>query len=82
MKKTAIAMFIGILAMSGCESGGAQCGNGRLDPGEECDGALFDEDLDYAVNCGAIGKVYDESRVKCSASCEIDSSDVCIDKAD
>lgn len=39
-------------------------------------------DSDYAVNCGAIGKVYDESRAKCSASCEVDLSDVCIDKAD
>lgn len=56
----------------------SQCGNGRLDPGEQCDGALFDEDTDYSVNCAA-GKVYDSSRVVCDASCRIDATAACVD---
>ncbi len=56
-----------------------QCGNGVLEAGEECDGSEFDEDLDYAVNCGAIGKAYDGSRVTCTEGCEIDLSEVCVD---
>jgi len=51
----------------------ADCGNGIIDPGEDCDG----EELGYAT-CEAIGEGFTGGTLSCSDNCQFDTSQ-CVD---
>ena len=51
------------------------CGNGKLDKGELCDGNKFDSD---AKSCPAGMEIADDSKFKCMSSCKtVDISEAC-----
>lgn len=55
-----------------------QCGNGKLDANEMCDGKEFSESLVESIDCGA-GKTFYRDRLQCDANCQIDTSAACVD---
>lgn len=52
------------------------CGNGALDAGEPCDGALLDPEAVSGAQCDP-GKTLDPSKVTCSTACALDLSQAC-----
>ncbi|MBI3027319.1 hypothetical protein HYY70_04335, partial [Candidatus Woesearchaeota archaeon] len=48
------------------------CGNQRLDTGETCDGTNFGDIKD--LSCSAYSNSFSEGTLKCSSSCQIDTS--------
>ncbi|MCP4916663.1 MAG: hypothetical protein GY913_07040 [Proteobacteria bacterium] len=61
------------------ESGGsatcdADCGNGTVDSGEDCDGTDMDSNT-------CLTEGYDSGSISCSSSCTLDVSDCCTDDA-
>jgi hypothetical protein len=49
--------------------GKAACGNGQLDPGEDCDGTLFNIGPSCTINPDAVGGSF-----RCTGSCTLDAS--------
>ncbi|PKN45533.1 MAG: hypothetical protein CVU59_08790 [Deltaproteobacteria bacterium HGW-Deltaproteobacteria-17] len=69
--KTWIPVALMILQMSACYVDAPTCGDGRLDPGEACDGIYFASDQQYS--CAQLG--YNGTMLAgCTASCRIDPS--------
>lgn len=62
-----------VVTTNACE---ANCGNGRLDSGEECDGSLFDESK---VSCGDNQEKAASTSWTCSDVCIIVKDNVCQD---
>ena len=52
------------------------CGNGQLDDGEFCDGSLISDRIEFEP-CPDRYK-QDPSNLKCTSSCEIDASNLCV----
>jgi hypothetical protein len=47
----------------------AGCGNGALEPGEDCDGALIRE----GITCGSLGFIWERGELKCRDDCSVDA---------
>ncbi len=81
-ERWAVAVVVGVLGVGGCGSHASttskpkvgndagpsgQCGNGTIDPGELCDGALT-----HNATCASLG--FSGGNLGCSPSCQLDAS--------
>jgi len=65
-------LFLAILVLGGCETKTKvvdRCGDGFLDPGEQCDGALLGEQT-----CLSLG-YYVDGQLACRSDCSFDTSE-------
>ncbi len=79
-RKILAVSVLSILTIVGCSESSGQkdyadrCGNGVLDPGERCDGALFAR----GVQACPFGQIGDVSKITCSQTCEVVTEGVCM----
>jgi hypothetical protein len=60
---------------TGSESGGELCGNGMVDPGEDCDG-----DAPITSTCAELDDAFTGGTLGCAANCSFDTTDCEVDQ--